>query len=182
MQVLVGVSVDIDVILISDVPIALCIILTDEEVAPWAPYLETNRVFINAAMERAEEFKRESSVLYEKTTWTPVSFQEIDGRSNCGFVPYSQYINMYTTGFATNRNSVKKVDVTTLDGEKRQFLCECVKVIENPVIASVMFYLQQNVTGPGTLSHLTRQRMLFLFYSYAKSLVFPCRRHGGTCA
>ena len=159
MQVLVGVSVDIDVILISDVPIALCIILTDEEVAPWAPFLERHRGFINASMERAEAFKRESYLLYGKTTWTPVSFQEVDGRSNCGFVPFSQYINMYTTGVPTNRNSVKKVDVTTLDGDKRQFLCECVKVIENPVIASVMFFLLQNVSGPGTLSPLTRQRM-----------------------
>lgn len=167
MQVLDGVSVDVDVLLISDVPLALCLILTDEEVAPWAPYLETNRVFINAAMERAEKFKRESSVLYGITTFTPVSFEEVDGRSNCGFIPYDVYLKMFTSGVQTKKNSVNKVDVTTLDGEKRQFLCQCVNVIENPVIASVMYHLKALVTGPGTLSNLTHQIMLFMFYSYA---------------
>jgi len=139
-------------------------------------------------MEREEKFKRESIAHYAKTTWAPVSFQEEDGRSNCGLMPYSQYQKMFSEGGTTKKNSVNKVNVTTLDGLNRRFLCECVIVIDNPVIASVMYFLLQSVSGPGNLVYLPRQsnicfsdarliRSLYMEYC----LLSPCRRHGGTC-
>ena len=148
-MVLEGVSVDVDVMLISDVPIALCAILSDEDVSSSVQYLNQVRGFINASKKREEEFKEDMCRQYGLTKFTPVSYQEEDGRVNCGFVPYFDLIKSETSDLQSKRNIQNTVHVTSLDGATSKLHVESVHVIDNPLIAALMYYLRKTVTGPG---------------------------------
>jgi hypothetical protein len=154
-MVLEGVSVDVDVMLISDVPIALCAILSDEDVSSSVQYLDQLRGFINTSKKREKEFKEDMYGQYGLTEFTPVSYLEEDGRVNCGFVPYLDLLKTETSDVQSKRNIANTVHVTSLDGATTKLHVESVHVIEHPLIAAIMYYLRSNVTGPGTDPVLT---------------------------
>ncbi len=91
MQTLEGISVDIDANVIDDVPIALCVLLSDEEAFSCAEDLKRVRDFVNAAKIGAESMKVDMVEQYRISEHVAVTFLEVDGRKNCGFVDYSEW-------------------------------------------------------------------------------------------
>jgi len=149
-QTLEGISVDIDANVIDDVPIALCVLLSDEEVSSCAEDLKRVRDFVNAAKIGAESMKVDMVEQYRISEHVAVTYLEVDGRKNCGFVAYSEWEKACEAAVSEKRSSHQRMEVTSLDGGTRTLVHECVKVVENALIASLMFYLRANVNCHGT--------------------------------
>jgi len=149
-QTLEGISVDIDANVIEDVPIALCVLLSDEEAFSCAEDLKRVRDFVNAAKIGAESMKVDMVEQYRISEHVAVTYLEVDGRKNCGFVEYREWEKACEAAVSEQRSSHQRMKVTSLDGGTRTLVHECVKVVENALIASLMFYLRANVNCHGT--------------------------------
>ena len=185
MQTLEGISVDIEATLIEDVPVALCVLLSDEDVSPCAQDLERVRDFINAAKIGAETMKVDMVEQYRLSEYVPVTYLEVDGRKNCGFVAYSQWQKACQAHVSEKKPSPQRMEVTSLDGGTRTLVKECVQLVENALIATLMFHLRANVTRPGTdCTHYTLFSLSRVYASLMESamnitsLLRRCCRYG----
>ena len=150
MQTLEGISVDIHATVIVDVPIALCVLLADEQASSCFEDLKRVRDFVNASKMGAETMKVDMVEQYRISEHVAVTFLEVDGRKNCGFVAYSEWQKACEAAVSEKKNAQQRMEVTSLDGGTRTLVHDCVQVVENELIASLMFYLRANVNGHGT--------------------------------
>jgi hypothetical protein len=149
-QTLEGISVDIDALVIYDVPVALCVLLSDDEVSSCSEDLKRVQEFVNAAKIGADTMKVDMVEHYRICEYVAVTYEEVDGRKNCGFVAYSAWQKAGEVDVSSKRYSQLRIEVTSLDGGTRSLVHACVQVVENELIASLMFHLRANVTGRGT--------------------------------
>jgi hypothetical protein len=137
-------------LVIYDVPVALCVLLSDDEVSSCSEDLKRVQEFVNAAKIGAQTMKVDMVEQYRISEHVAVTYLEVDGRKNCGFVEYSEWEKACEAAVSEKRSSHQRMEVTSLDGGTRTLVHECVKVVENALIASLMFHLRANVTGRGT--------------------------------